>query len=113
MYWVPTDDVTAETSVPCVLSHPHAIKYCANFLKPDTIQLIPAGGHSDVNYSKKAMMRLVYREQLDGCRIMNGRNGREYRLPALTRLSVDGFKETNTVYEFCGCYCHAHMSTVP
>ena len=40
---------------------------------------------------------------------MRGRSGGEYRLPALPRLNVDGFcKETNTVYEFCGCYWHGH-----
>ena len=72
------------------------------FLKPDSIGLIHTGGYSgNVNYSKKALMWLVYREQLEGCRIMHSRNGREYRLPAFPLLSVDGFcKETNTVYEF-------------
>ena len=80
------------------------------FLRTDTIGLIPTGGYSgNVNYSKKAVMWLVYREQLDGCRIMHGRNGRGYRFPALPRLSMDGFcRETNTVYEFCGCYWHRH-----
>jgi G:T-mismatch repair DNA endonuclease (very short patch repair protein) len=40
---------------------------------------------------------------------MHGRNGREYRLPELPRLSVDGFcRETKTVYEFCGCNFHGH-----
>ena len=54
-------------------------------------------------------MWLVYREQLDGCRIMHGRNIRECRLSALPNLSVDGFcRETNTVYGFCGCYWHGH-----
>ena len=78
------------------------------FLKPDTIGLIPTGGYSGkVNYSKKVRMWLVYRELLDGCRIMHTRNGRQIRLPELPRLSVDGFcRETNTVYEFCGCYWH-------
>ena len=48
------------------------------FLKPGTIGLIPTGGYSgNVNYSKKALMWLVYREHLDGCRIMHGRNGRD------------------------------------
>ncbi len=38
------------------------------FLKPDTIGLIPTGGYSgNVNYNKKTLMWLVYREQLDGC----------------------------------------------
>ena len=68
------------------------------FLKPDSIGLIPTGYSGNVNYSKKSIMWLVYREQLDG---------RQYRLPALPRLSADGFcKETNTMYEFCGCYWH-------
>ena len=40
---------------------------------------------------------------------MRGRNGRGFRLPALPRLSVDGFcRETNMVYEFYGCYWHEH-----
>ena len=40
---------------------------------------------------------------------MHSRNGREFRLPTLPRLSVYGFcRETNTVYEFCGCYWHGH-----
>jgi hypothetical protein len=37
------------------------------FLKPDIIGLIPTGGNrGNVNYSRKAMMWLVYREQRDG-----------------------------------------------
>ncbi len=79
------------------------------FLKPNTIGLIPTGGYSgNVNYSK-ALMWLVYREQTEGCRVRYERNGREYRLPELPHLRVDGFcAETRMVYEFCGCYCHGH-----
>ena len=48
-----------------------------HILKKDTIGLIPTGGYSgNVNYNQKALMWLVYREQLDGCRIMHGRNVR-------------------------------------
>jgi len=37
------------------------------FLKPDTIGLIPTGGYSgNVNYSKKSLMWLVYRERQTG-----------------------------------------------
>ena len=37
------------------------------FMKPDTIGLIPTGGYSgNVNYSKKSLMCLVYREKTDG-----------------------------------------------
>ena len=50
------------------------------FLEPDTIGFIPTGGYSgNVNYRKTALMWLVYREELDGCRIMHGRNARENR----------------------------------
>jgi hypothetical protein len=62
------------------------------FLKPDTIGLIPTGGYTgNVNYSNKAVMWLVYREQADGCHIRHGTNGREYKLPELRNLRVDGF----------------------
>jgi G:T-mismatch repair DNA endonuclease (very short patch repair protein) len=45
----------------------------------------------------------------DGCQILHGRNGREYRLPELPQMSVDGFcAETKTVYEFFGCYWHGN-----
>jgi hypothetical protein len=43
------------------------------------------------------MMWLVYREQTDECHTRNGRNGREYRLPELPKVSVDVFcAETKT-----------------
>jgi hypothetical protein len=80
------------------------------FLKPDTIGLICAGGYTCNNkYSNKAIMWLVHMEQTDGVKIMNGRNGREYRLPSLPRYSVDGyFPETNGAYELYWCYRHGH-----
>ena len=80
------------------------------FLKPNTIGLIPTGGYScNVKQSKKALMWLVHRERTDGCRISHGRNGREFRLPELPNLSVDGYcRETRKVYEFLGCYWHGH-----
>jgi len=62
------------------------------FLIPNTISLIHSGGYTgNVNYSNKAIMWLVYREQTDGCPIMHTSNGREYRPPELPRLNVDGF----------------------
>jgi hypothetical protein len=63
-----------------------------SFHKPNTIGLNSSGGYTDnVNYSNKALMLLVYREQTDGCTIMHARNGREYRPPQLPRQSVEGF----------------------
>jgi hypothetical protein len=36
-------------------------------------------------------------------------NGREYRLPEIPNLSVDGFRaERKTLYEFNGWYWHGH-----
>ena len=80
------------------------------FLKPETIGLIPTGGYSlNQKYSRKALMWLVYMERTDGCAIMHGRNGREYRLPELPNYSVDGYcAESRTVYEFLGCFWHGH-----
>ena len=55
------------------------------------------------------MTWLVYREQTDGCTIMDARNGREYRPPESPTVSVDLFcAETRTVYEFLGCLYHFH-----
>ena len=52
-------------------------------------------------------MWLLHMEQVDGCRIMHARNGREYRLPELSFFSVDGYcPETRTVYEVFGCHFH-------
>ena len=46
-------------------------------------------------------MWILYMEEMDDCKIMHARNGREYRLPELLRFSVDGYcAENNTVYEF-------------
>ena len=78
------------------------------FLKTNTIVLIPSGGYiGKVNYSNKAIMWLVYREQTDDCSIRHARNGREYRPPELPGLNMDGFcAETRTVYEFFGSLYH-------
>ena len=48
------------------------------FLKPNTIGLILSGGYTgNVNHSNKAIMWLVYREQIDGCTIRHARSGRD------------------------------------
>ena len=54
-------------------------------------------------------MWLLHMEQTDGCRIMQARNGREYRLPEHPKFSVDWYcPETKVVYEFLGCFYHGH-----
>ena len=52
------------------------------FLKPNTIDLILSGGYTRiVNYSNKAIMWLVCREQTDGCRIRHARTNASIDLP--------------------------------
>jgi hypothetical protein len=54
-------------------------------------------------------MWLIDEEQMEGQRILHGRNGKEYALPELPELQVDGFyEETRTVYGFMDCYWHGH-----
>jgi len=54
-------------------------------------------------------MWLLHIEETEGLKIMHCRNGREYKPPELPRPSVDGYcLETNTVYEFFGCFWHGH-----
>jgi hypothetical protein len=79
------------------------------FLRPDTIGLIPTGGYTgNVRYTKKALMWFACKEQIEGRKILQGRNGREYRLPELPHIIVDGFcPETKNVYEFLGCFFKA------
>jgi hypothetical protein len=61
------------------------------FLTADTIGFIPAGGYTNnTPQSRKALMWLAYREQMDACSIQHGRNGRENRLPAVPHLKADG-----------------------
>jgi len=53
----------------------------------------------------KALMWLFYTEQSDGVQIVNYRNGREYGLTELPRISVEVYcPQTNTIYEFFGCF---------
>jgi hypothetical protein len=55
------------------------------------------------------MMWLVYREHMDECHILHGRNWCEYRLPELPNMSVDSFSaEIKIMYEFNVCYWHGH-----
>jgi hypothetical protein len=54
--------------------------------------LISAGCFTDsANYKRKAIMWLIHREQTVNCQILHERTSREFRLPELPRLSVDGY----------------------
>jgi hypothetical protein len=84
------------------------------FLKPDTIGLIPTRGYTgNVNYNKKAIMWLIYREETDNCKLLHGRNGREYKLPELPRFIVDGYwPDTKKVQILRLLLSRTHMQAV-
>jgi len=80
------------------------------FLQPDSIGFIPTGEYTCNNiYSKKALIWLLRKEQIDGVKVIHGQKGREYKLPELPRFSVDGYcPETRKIYEYFGCYWLGH-----
>lgn len=82
--------------------------YRKNFLKDNTIGIIPAGGYRWAhNQSKKAIAWLVWLEHSLGHPIMHASRGREFKLPQ--NLLVDGYYEVNGeshVLQFHGCYWH-------
>jgi len=53
---------------------------------------------------------LLHIQQTDGVKIVHCRNGPEFFLPEVPRISVDGYcPETDTISEFFGCVWHGHM----
>jgi len=53
-------------------------------------------------------------EEVDNCKILDARNGREVRLPELPHFSVDGYcAETRPVFEFVGCFFHGCVKCQP
>ena len=78
-----------------------------NFLKPDTIGLIPKKGYRCVdNQSVQAIQWLIWEEKKRNINIKHAFKGRE---EVINGVKVDGFcKETNQIFEFHGCYVHGH-----
>ncbi len=73
--------------------------YRRNFLKPETIALIPPGGyHREEIQSNMALKWLMYISESQNIEIQHARNGGEKRISS---YKVDGWDEANqTVYEF-------------
>lgn len=73
-----------------------------NYLKPDTISIVPWNGYRRIdNQSIKASQWLYWMSHKNNIQIQMAENGREFRLPI--NIKVDGYcAETNTVYEFLG-----------
>ncbi|XP_018574533.1 uncharacterized protein LOC108913463 [Anoplophora glabripennis] len=79
--------------------------YRRNFLKPNTIGIIPKGGYRwRDNQSKIAIQWLVWEEHTRGKNIQHAAKQQESRVAG---VKVDGYAaETNQVFEFNGCYFH-------
>jgi hypothetical protein len=78
-----------------------------NFLKPETIAIIPKKGYRNVDvHSKISIKWLIEEAAKRQINIQHAANGREITLNA---MKVDGYCENqNLVFEFHGCYFHGH-----
>ncbi|XP_055390586.1 uncharacterized protein LOC129619368 [Condylostylus longicornis] len=83
-----------------------------NFLKEDTISLIPKHGYRNSgNQSKVAIQWLVWEEEK---RNINIRHTAKQKESFVNGIKVDGFcSETNQVFEFYSCYYHGHPTCIP
>ena len=77
--------------------------YRSNYMPKKTIAIVPESVKTD-NFSKMSIMWLNYVS--NGVNIQHAPNGDEKELTVGDKTyKVDGFcEETNTVYEFCGCF---------
>ena len=81
--------------------------YRSNYMPNKTIAIVPEYAKTD-NYSKMSIMWLNYVSTTKGLNIQHALNGGEKKLAIDEKTyKVDGFcEETNTVYEFYGCFWH-------
>ena len=81
--------------------------YRSNYMPKDTIAIVPEYAKTD-NYSKMSIMWLNYMSKTKNLTIQHALNGGEKKLTIDDKTyKVDGFcEETNTVYEFHGCFWH-------
>ena len=83
--------------------------YQSNYMSKKTIAIVPEYTKTD-NFSKMSIIWLNYMS--NGDNIKHALNGGEKKLTIGNKTyKVDGFcEETNTVYEFYGCFWHGHSS---
>ena len=81
--------------------------YRSNYMPNKTIAIVPEYTKTD-NYSKMSIMWLNYVSTTKGLNIQHAINGGEKKLTIDDKTyKVDGFcNETNTVYQFHGCFWH-------
>ena len=68
-----------------------------------------------ITFIVEGILSLLHMQQIDGVKIMHGRNGREVRVSEMGHFNLDVYcPETRKIYEFFGCYCaRSYMSPVP
>lgn len=81
------------------------LAYRKNFLKKDTIAIIPPNGYRQKDkQSRIAINWLLWLERTTGLTIRHAFNNSEVQIGP---YKVDGLcQETNTIYEFYGCFWH-------
>ena len=81
--------------------------YRSNYMPKETIAIVPEYVKTD-NFSKMSIIWLNYMSKAKGLNIQHALNGGEKKLTIdYKTYKVDGFcEETNTVYEFHGCFWH-------
>ena len=78
--------------------------YCTNFLQKDTIAIFSRARQLKQKQSHEALQWLSYTAEKEDICIQHVRNGGEKRIG---KYSLDGYcQETNTAYEYQGCYWH-------
>ena len=80
-----------------------SVVYRQNFLKPNTIGIIPEGGYRRTDkFSIIAMKWLKWVSKVENIQIQHALNGGEFRVG---KYRVDG-KFADTIFEFNGCAVH-------
>ena len=81
--------------------------YRTNFLKKDTIAVFNNDRQQKIKQSNVAAKWLSYISEKEDLYIQHGRNGGEKRF---NKYSLDGYcEETQTAYEFQGCFWHGKV----
>ena len=78
--------------------------YCTKFLDKDTVAIFSHARQLKQNQSAEALQWLSYTSENEDIHIQHVKNGGEKRIG---KYSLDGYcQETNTAYEYQGCYWH-------
>jgi hypothetical protein len=80
--------------------------YKHKYMKPNSIGILPVQGYNQRKSSRKAVVWLEWIMDQEDIIIRHDRNN-EFGEKCINGIAVDGYcEETNTIYEFDGCYWH-------